>query len=119
MAGQTANLALPYPVATDRITDGDNSIKSFADRMDALGVGTAAYPSVSPATLNAAAGVSGTGSYLLRNGVVHCEFGFAVGSGGAAQGIPLSVALPAGFHPLVRVFRMCQGAGILRGVYVD
>lgn len=34
MGGTTPNLALPYPVGTDRVMDGDDAIKALADMLD-------------------------------------------------------------------------------------
>lgn len=36
MGSQTAKLAIPYPVGTDRVTDGDNAMQALAERLDLL-----------------------------------------------------------------------------------
>jgi hypothetical protein len=36
MGSSTANLAIPYPTGTDRVTDGDNAMQAMAERVDAL-----------------------------------------------------------------------------------
>lgn len=42
MPGTTPNMALPYPIGTDKVRDGDNAIKALAESLDGLlGVVTA------------------------------------------------------------------------------
>jgi len=121
MGSQTAKLAIPYPVGTDRVMDGDNAMQAIADKLDALLAGTASWPGVvgdwvsiayNPATCTA-----GQLQYLRRGGVTYVEFQLTGGPGGvpSGQGL-LASALPVGFRPAVSCLRLCQGAGVLRGV---
>jgi hypothetical protein len=36
MPSQTPKLAIPYPVGTDRVMDGDNAMQSIAEKVDAI-----------------------------------------------------------------------------------
>lgn len=40
MGSQTTSWAIPYPVGTDRVMDGDNAIQALAERLDLLLGGT-------------------------------------------------------------------------------
>jgi hypothetical protein len=40
MGSTTTSLALPYPVGTDRVMDGDNAMQALAERLDAVIAGT-------------------------------------------------------------------------------
>jgi hypothetical protein len=126
MPSQTANLALPYPVGTDLIADGDNAIQALADKLDAIlwsGIPTATNPWIAVGS-GGTAPAFGVGFGNYGNGFAPVGFR-KVGNLVYVRGLIANVSataqnatfftLPAGYRPLATVvFPGFSSAGILR-----
>lgn len=122
MPANTPKLALPYPLGTDLLADGDNAIQNLALALEALLNGdTNPYPVATWLALSydSSTTVAGNIYYTRRAGWVAVELAIAVGAGGAAGGAPLSLPIPVGYRPSRQILRQVQGAGVLRGVSMN
>jgi hypothetical protein len=92
MPGTTPKLALPYPLGTDRVADGDDAIKALAERVETVSAGDFIPMAVVAPWGNHSAGEY-AGYRLVGN---RLELRGLIASG--ALGTPAFV-LPVGYRP--------------------
>lgn len=63
--------SIPYPLGTDRVTDGDNAMQNIALRVAALLADANGTPTVAPVAMNLASGWTGSMTYMVRGGWVY------------------------------------------------
>lgn len=93
MSGATPKLGLPYPVGTDRVSDGDNVIHALAVALD----GSTAWVNVT----SVGAGYAVTGLAYRKDGVGNVHLCGGLQKPGTPGGPAFN--LPVGFRPFVPV----------------
>lgn len=102
MPGATPNLALPYPLATEPVSQGDDAIKALADNLDALlGGGWTTYVPVWTGTGSNPVLGNGTltGRYKKVGWTVHYYISLVMGSTTTYGGGRWDITLPAAAAP--------------------
>jgi len=107
MPGSSPLLGLPYPVGTDRVSDGDNVIQALSTALDGT-PGKWIYPALGSGWTTGA-GLAGAITYRL-DGVGNCHI---QGSLGYTGGQPAAKAfiLPVGYRPSVWISGVVQDLG--------
>jgi hypothetical protein len=111
MGSTTPVFAFPYPVGTDRVTDGDNAIQALAEKMEAVkGVKTALVAGGGTAGQDA----DGICVYRLPG---QCLLRMFLNNVGAIGANVVIATLPAGLRPAIRCFgnaaTLSPSAGII------
>ncbi len=107
MGSQTPTLAIPYPVGTDRVMDGDNAMQAMAESVESLMLAT--WQAIPGLVGTAIAGYV-TAGYAKIGQVVELR-GVANYAGGWGAGATLGT-LPAGSRPTASLsFLVIFGSG--------
>ena len=109
MPSSTPKFAIPYPVGTDLLADGDNAMQALAERVEAL---------LSPQTgavvygTNVVTAYDGSAVYK-SGGVIVLRFGLTTTVGVASGGTLLTT--PVGFRPIAQT--RCVGWNVTAGLW--
>jgi hypothetical protein len=102
MPSQTAApWSIPYPLGTDRVMDGDNSMQAIAERMNALFNQNILAAPVPQTSLAPQTGWAGTVAYFVRSGVVTVFLEITKASWAAGEGL---AQLPVPYRPYLSTF---------------
>lgn len=115
MPGSTATLAMPYPLATEPVSQGDDAIKALAERVEAVfGTPGVAWTAYTPGLAGAAQGNGTlTGGFFKLGKTRHFWAKFVLGSTSTISGNPISLGLPTAARSAT------EGWGALTGDFLD
>ena len=111
MPANTPKYAFPYPLGTDLIADGDDSIKALAERVEAvLGDGAGAWVPYVPAVTGVPANVGLARYWLLgKTAVVVCKLAI---TGASTAGIVVATPKPVAAGITAQIYTMPVGLAI-------